>query len=414
MLMDHLPPTKQDERLSLIHIPLSLYSQFLQPILRVLLPPSLSTGALLDDGLSGLTLEQRHGFLNISVTPLECSVVCHDAWAKALFEPIIQKLPRDTAKTVSISKESYVALRVSSPGMEAGSRVVDLTSPLALAGIPIFFITTYYSDFIIVPSKDRQSVVHALLSRGFECPEDSNSSFVSPGALSHARGLSQESDVPPSTPPPSTVAELQGSSPSSPPFSSRFCHVPMLMGVAVVRTFKLLKKHNVLPNVEPDLRLIHCSGKDLSLNDDYSGHERSYAANGGGRRKSWVDKVDTKFYTSLIAALVRQPRFLSVTLTEEDEPSLLLDKCLLETFGDSLIGPTEADLTPILLDLVDLPFEATGIVAGVAGKLVQEMLFEQNAELSYLSTAKTGAVILSSEHADKAVDTLSPLLVKQG
>lgn len=180
-----------------------------------------------------------------------------------------------------------------------------------------------------------------------------------------------------------------------------------------MRTFKLLKKHNVLPNVEPDLRLIHCSGKDHSLNDDYSGHERSYAVN-GGRRKSWVDKVDTKFYTSLIAALVRQPRFLSVTLTEEDEPSLLLDRCLLDTFGDSLIGPTEADLTPIFLDLVDLPFEATGIVAGVAGKLVQEMLFEQNAELSYLSTAKNGAVILSSEHADKAVDTLSPLLIKQG
>lgn len=129
---------------------------------------------------------------------------------------MIQKLPKDTAKTVSISKESYVVLRVSSPGMEAGSRVVDLTSPLALAGIPIFFITTYYSDFIIVPSKDRQSVVHALLSRGFECPEDSNSSFVSPGAMAHARGLSQESDGPPSTPPPSTVAELQGSSQDDP------------------------------------------------------------------------------------------------------------------------------------------------------------------------------------------------------
>lgn len=334
--------------------------------------------------------------------------MCHDSWAKSIFDPIIQKLPKDTAKTVSISKESYVVLRVSSPGMEAGSRVVDLTSPLALAGIPIFFITTYYSDFILVPSKDRQSVVHALLSRGFECPEDSDSSFVSSSALSHSRGTSQESDAPPSTPPPSTVAELQGSSHRLAPslLYSTLMEFP-------VRTFKLLKKHNVLPNVEPDMRLIHCSGKDLSLNDDYSGHERSYPAN-GGRRKSWVDKVDTKFYTSLIAALVRQPRFLSVTLTEEDEPSLLLDKCLLDSFGDSLIGPTEADLTPIFLDLVDLPFEATGIVAGVAGKLVQEMLFEQNAELSYLSTAKTGAVILSSEHGDKAVDTLSTLLVKQG
>ncbi|PSR90777.1 hypothetical protein BD289DRAFT_205781 [Coniella lustricola] len=379
-----------DETLSLIHIPLSLYSQFLQPILKTLLPPSIDIGAPVQEQLSGLTLDQKHGFLNISVTPIECSIVCHDAWAKDIFNPVITQLPNDVARTVSISKESYCVLRVSSPGMDAGTRVVDLTSPLALAGIPIFFITSYYSDFIIVPSKNRQSVVHALLSRGFECPEDSHNSFVSPGALSHSRGLSQESDEPPSTPPPSNVAELQ------------------------LRTFKLLKKHNVVPNMERDLRLIHCSGKDISRDDDYSRPARSHSGNGAHRKSSWVDKVDTKFYTSLIAALVSQPRFLSVTMTEEDEASLLMDKCLLDHFGDSLIGPTDADLAPIFLDLVDLPFEATGIVAGVAGKLAEELRMEENAELSYLSTAKTGAVILSSELADMVVDTLNPLLVKQG
>lgn len=180
-----------------------------------------------------------------------------------------------------------------------------------------------------------------------------------------------------------------------------------------MRTFKLLKKQNVVPHIVPDLRLIHCSGKDISHDDDYSRPTRTLSGN-GTYRKTWVDKVDTKFYTSLVACLVSQPRFLSVTLTEEDEPSLLLDKSLLDTFGDSLIGPTESDLTPIFLDLVDLPFEATGIVAGVAGKLSEELQMEQNAELSYLSTAKTGAVILSSELADKAADTLTPLLVKHG
>lgn len=210
---------RQNETLSLIHIPLSLYSQFLQPILRILLPPSLehTTSPSVEDDLNGLTLDQKNGFLNISVTPLECSVVCHHNWAKTIFEPIIKKLPKDVANTVSISKDPYVVVRVSSPGMEAGSRVVDLTSPLALAGVPIFFITTYYSDFIIVPSRDRQSVVHALLSRGFECPEDSRDSFVSPGAL-HTRGLSQDADAPPSTPPPSNVAELQGESEPEPKF----------------------------------------------------------------------------------------------------------------------------------------------------------------------------------------------------
>ena len=324
------------------------------------------------------------------MTPIECSIVCHDAWSQKFFEPIIKQLPKDAAKSVSMSKQSHLVLRVSSPGMDAGRRVVDLTSPLGLAGVPIFFITTYYSDFIIVPSRYRQKVVQVLLAGGFQCPEDSDSSFVSPTALSLTRGLSQDGDKPPPSPPPSNVAELQ------------------------TRAFKLLKKNHVVPYVEPDLRLVQCSGKDPSHNDGgYSWPARSYAGN-GSHREAWVDKVDTKFYTSLVAALVSQPKFLSVTLTEEDEPSLLLDKCLLDTFGDSLIGPIDAELVPIFLDLVDLPFDATGIVAGVAGKLAEDMQMEQNAELSYLSTAKTGAVILSSEQADLALTVLSPLLPKEG
>lgn len=176
----------------------------------------------------------------------------------------------------------------------------------------------------------------------------------------------------------------------------------------------MLKRHNVIPNIEPNLRLIHCSGKEIWNDDDeYSRSSRSHNGK-GSHHKAWVDKVDTKFFTSLVRSLVNKPQFLSVTLTEEDAPSLLLDKCLLGNFGDSLIGPTEADLTPIFLDLVDLPFEATGIVAGVAGKLVEGMVMEQDAELSYLSTAKTGAVILSSERAEKALDILNPLLIKLG
>ncbi|KAK7749774.1 hypothetical protein SLS53_000353 [Cytospora paraplurivora] len=380
------------ETLSLIHIPLDLYSQFVQPIIRILLPPGLHDGApTLEGRLEGLTIDEKHGFLNISVTPIECSIACHEAWSKRFFEPIIDQLPKEAAKTVSMSKQSYLVLRVSSPGVDAGRRVVDLTSPLGLAGIPIFFITTYYSDFIIVPSRDREKVVEVLLDGGFECTQGCNSSFISLGALSHSIGLSQEADRPPSSPPPVNVAELR------------------------VRAFNLLKKHDVVPRIEPDLRLVQCSGKDVSHNEGYSWPTRSYNGNGNGNhRKAWVDKVDTKFYTSLIAALVSRPRFLSVTLTEDDEPSLLLDKCLVDTFGDSLIGPMEAELVPIFLDLVDLPFDATGIVAGVAGKIVEEMQMEQNAELSYLSTAKTGAVILSSEQADLALEALSSLSPKGG
>jgi hypothetical protein len=338
--------------------------------------------------LEGLTADNQHGFLNISVTPLECSIVCHSAWAKSVFEHAIKKLPRDAAKTVSMSKDSYVVFSVTSVGTDAGSRVVDLTSPLALAGVPIFFITTYYADFILVPTKDRQSVIKALLARGFVLSED-ESSFRPAGATgSHSRGGSQSSE-PPSTPPPSNAEELQ------------------------VRTFDLLKRRNVAPFVAEELRLIQCSGREKSEIRGYS--ERPSIARtqtGNGMRKSWVDTVDTKLYTCIVSALVSQPRFLSITLAQDDPPSLLLDKCLLDTFGNSVVGPTEGTLVPIFLDLQKFPFDATGIVSGVARKLVQYMQTTEDAELSYLSTARAGAVILPLDQSVKALEILKSALDK--
>ncbi len=178
------------------------------------------------------------------------------------------------------------------------------------------------------------------------------------------------------------------------------------------RTFDLLKRRHVVPYIDAELHLLHCSGRKTShVGGEFSSHRpsasRTYSG-AGQQQPSWVDTIDTKLYTCLIAALASQPRFLSVTLAQDDPPSLLLDKALLPIFGDSLVGDTEGDLVPIFLDLVNLPFEATGIVSGVAGKLVSEMRLEETPELSYLSTSKAGAVILASMHADRALDILKP------
>ncbi|KAI1332013.1 ACT domain-containing protein [Xylariaceae sp. FL0255] len=383
-----------DGTFSLIHIPLDLYPTFLQPILQVLLPQG--GDSRLANDVDQFGVDNSHAFLNVSITPIECSVVCHSSWAKSVFEPVIQRLPRDVASRVTISRESYLVLSVQSAGMDAGNRVMELTSPLALAGIPIFFITTYYSDFILVPRKSRKSVVQALLARNFECIDDS--AYVSPThVMSHGRAQSSGSE-PPSTPPPSSVAELEK------------------------RTFNLLKKRNVVPYICDSLSLVQCSGRDVYDLIDYGdrrpGLSRQNTGNGHGNhhRTSWLDHMDTKLYTCLIAVLAAQPRFLSITLALEDAPSLLLDKNLVGIFGDSLIGDTEGDLVPIFLDLVNLPLEATGIVSGVAGKLVDEMHMTEtgvSAELSYLSTARAGAVILSNEQSMKALEVLKPLLEKE-
>ncbi|UPK94577.1 hypothetical protein LCI18_005512 [Fusarium solani-melongenae] len=379
-----------DGTYTLIHIPLNLYSTLLQPILRVLLPQSQSLGNLRDSPeyeLQGLTSDGQHGFLNISITPLECSVVCHSSWAQNVFEPVLKTLPRDIAKSVSVSKDSYMILSVISAGLDAGGRVMELTSPLALAGIPIFFITTYYSDFILVPTKERDNVAKSLLAKGFElCENESN--YVTQG---YKKGATQPTATPPHEGLPSNVSEMQ------------------------TRTFELLKKRHVTPNIEEGLVLVQCSGREASQLASFN-HQRpsiSRHATGNGRRPSWADNVDTKLYTCIISALVSQPRFMSVTLAQDDPPSLLLDKNLLDVFGDSLVGDTEGCLIPIFLNLESLSLEATGIVCGLAGILVQDPQIAESSELSYLSTAQAGAVILSEEQSVRAMGILEPLLTKE-
>lgn len=282
-----------------------------------------------------------------------------------------------------------MVLSVISAGLDAAGRVMELTSPLALAGIPIFFITTYYSDFILVPTKERNKVVQSLLARGFELSEN-QSEFVNSSIYGHKRGDSSSGTTsPPNTPPPSNVRELQ------------------------TRTFELLKKRHVAPYIDEGLELVQCSGREISQLEGNFNHSRpsiSRHNTGVGRRPSWADNVDTKLYTCIISALVSQPRFMSLTLAQDDPPSLLLDRKLLAIFGDSLVGDTEGKFIPIFLDLGNLPFEVTGIVCGVAGRLVEEMRMAESSELSYLSTARAGAVILSEEQSIRALDILKPLL----
>ncbi|KXJ92697.1 ACT domain-domain-containing protein [Microdochium bolleyi] len=376
-----------DGTYSLIHIPIDLYSTLLQPILQILLPHEASGD--LGDSLDQLGIDNKHGFLNVSITPVECSVVCHSTLTKDVFEPALRRLPAAVSSRVIISKDTYLVLSVINAGMDAGSRVSELTSPLAMANIPIFFITTYYSDFILVPSKDRESVLEALLAGHFEFSED-GSAYVSAGPETHTR---RQNGDPPSTPPPSTVAELQ------------------------VRTFALLKKRKVVPYIPEGLALVQCAGREESHYVDYTHRPAFNRSNtGNGVKHSWLDSIDTRLYTSLIAVLAMQPKFLSFTLAQEDPPSLLMDKSLLPVFGDSLNGDTDGNLVPIVLDLVDLPLEATGIVSGVAGKLVTEMSqsgADIGRELVYLSTARAGTVILSGETASKALEVLKGQLTEE-
>ncbi|KAI4232686.1 MAG: hypothetical protein LQ349_004864 [Xanthoria aureola] len=343
-------------RFSLVHIPLHRYKAYLQPILRLIFP--------VDPPNEGShQWANRYPFLNISITPTECSIVCLKSLAEELFNTTA--ISTTNSNDAMIFSEDLVVMSVEGEGLEAGKRVLELTSPLALAGISIFFITTYFSDYIIVPARSKGQVVRALEERGFQFEERAEA-YVNPAAR-HNRNRSSTSSFGPSTPPPTTVDELQ------------------------TRTFALLEGHGILPKVDADIRLLQCAGRrndsDGSLTDEMA------------------------IQVGLTKCFLYQPRFLSLTLTENEAVSLLLDRRLSSNFRPNhvLLGNKEDFLIPIMLDLQQLPLEATGIVCGVAGKLAGSPAdgpLSNAIEILYLSTARTGTVMVEEKDLGHALEVL--------
>ncbi|KAI5792684.1 ACT domain-containing protein [Pyronema domesticum] len=371
----------QDCHLRLIHIPLPLYPHFVQAILSLILPESApkdradikNSARVYEDAPvsdSSPSETTTTDFINISVTPVECSIVCSSEATSKFFSHIIESLDPSVRGSVSISKEEFVAIQVDGEGLDAGQVVLDLTSPLAFAKVPIFFISTYFSDYILVPAKSRDAVTRVLQKRGFVFEKYSDS-FVS-----HSRHASSASTIttnPPLTPTITTVSELEQ------------------------KTFETLRQQNVKPLVDESIKLVSCAAR-----------QSSRAINGGN---------DGALKLGLIRSIVSKPKFFSVTLTDTEPASLLLQQEMIPLFGsepNALLGNKEDAQIPIILDLRGLPVESTGIVCGVAGRLAGGTKDEHigglgggSVEMSYLSTARAGTVIVGENDLSRAMAALN-------
>lgn len=233
----------------------------------------------------------------------------------------------------------------------------------------IFFITTYFSDYILVPSRLRPNVTKALQQRGFVFEKHSSVyTSSSTGQYQHPYSYGV---APPSPPPTTSIAELHQ------------------------KTFETLRSRSILPIVNPKTQLVLCAGR---------------------RSPSSTDGL----YLGLVQCLISNPQYFSLTLTDAEPPSLLVQRDMLRFFGgtggrgnsdggDVLLGRKDDVKIPILLDLRGLPIDSTGIVCGVAGRLVGgggAVGGEGGIEMSYLSTARAGTVIVAEEDLAEAIAAL--------
>lgn len=222
-----------------------------------------------------------------------------------------------------------------------------------------------------MPYNSKHTVISALEERGFAFEPESNGhganmTNVSSPLHSHNRNSSSASSFdlqPPGTPPPATVAEWQ------------------------TKTFSTLHRNDISPLVDRTLELRTCAGYRSDSQDVHDAIE-----------------------LGIFKCLLHNPRFMSITLTSTDTVSLTLDSSLLRHFAEDTLLQNDQSYFAIVFDLRKLPEESTGIVCGVAGRLLDRLGEDSGGEamfnMSYLSTARTGNVIVREDEVGEALEAL--------
>lgn len=413
----------------IVHIPNEHFPFFIQPILRILFGENIDL-----DGIR-VPWTDRHVFLNVSITPVGRSLICSKTLADRYLRPLIDQFNRfltgdkTKAKTalVEIGHDEYIAIQVEGQGLDAGQRVLELTAPLAMAGISIFFVTSYFCDYVLVPIRARHIVTTTLQQRGFVFSQEVDA-YVS--QLSPSLQQSPLFDRPATASSSGSETALRpfpGSVPTTPPARD----IPELQ----VRTFTKLTRNGIKPIVDSTLRLVSCAAsRDFSRDDSEELKNdiiqvllATDASQGTshGTTESRISGLGIEDW-GRTNANDSGASFLSITLSGEPV-SIFMEERLLPRLGNTLLCSkgVEDILVPIIFDLRSLGWTATGIVGGVAGRLSQGSwsrvegfelgeaaspstvgMSRESLEISFLSSAKAGSVLVRADQLDEALRAL--------
>lgn len=284
--------------------------------------------------------EALNEFINVSFTPQECSIICPTVLVDLLFKAPLEAIGNKMG--VLVLGDTYLAIKVDSDGQDTGASLLSISKPLSAASVPIFFIATYFSDYVLVPAKARHKVSKLLENQGFVFSNTANSYVVT-----------GKTDTSFSSPPPSPLKEPSG---------------PLR---------ELLEINSIVPHID-------CATKLLLT----------------GARSN-VD--NSELMLSVAKLVLAPPKFYSLTLSSGSELSFLIDSNTSSQFpAHSLLGSPTDFVYPILFDLSHLPQDATGIVSGVAEMLTTKRE-ESSVDLRYLSTALSGLALVGEDDVDFAV-----------
>ncbi|GMM28449.1 hypothetical protein DAMA08_011650 [Martiniozyma asiatica (nom. inval.)] len=115
----------------------------------------------LEEEFEDLTLsnfEQDDGlFFHLAFNTEEVTLMCSSMLIQTYLTPALKI---DSEST--LIPYDFFIIQVYSDGTNIGKKILELTKPLSMQGISLFFISNYWSDLVLVPLKDKTSVMKIL------------------------------------------------------------------------------------------------------------------------------------------------------------------------------------------------------------------------------------------------------------
>lgn len=306
---------------------------------------------------------EESDFFHIAFTPLECTIICSETIMNQYFKPILN-VCLQLSLPVELVDTSFLRLQLDSEGAyDNCTKILELTEPLSNNGILLYFLSTHFSNIVLIPYDLRKKVITTLLLKNFEFSGSSNSYIFN--------------QSPVNTP---------------------------------VKEFG-----------ELDLIVNDTDENDESDSNDLSVKAFNTFKNVG--TKPWVDRSTLLLLTGARTGYVGEviemtakmtlrpsciPKYFAITRTASEEVSLLLPKSSriranLGFKSKTLMGSAQDVIVPIALDFHLLPLKTSGIVAGVAQSILHGVKTSDIAvsfpfEMYYLSMAKSAIIMIPEDN----------------
>lgn len=296
--------------------------------------------------------DDENYFFHIAYNPSECTVMCAALEFSRLFEAPLAACKQLGYHDVEVLPEQFLNLQVDSEGeFNTSARILELTKPLSQHNISLFFLSSHFTDIVLIPHRFKKQVINILTKKNFEFSDISNSYIIN-------RNLEIESLL--------SASEEDSDSPKDDN-----------------KTMQWFDQANIVPHIQKKVKLLLTGARPR-------------------RVKHCLLKA------SQCIASQDVPDYFSITRTSLNEVSLILPGSTRKrsTMGfdfQNIIGSAMDTIIPITVDLSELPLDSAGIVAGLASSLVDSMKSLQEPvsgrfEMNYLSMARSGIIMIPKEN----------------